>query len=242
MKLAVFLFLFAGLSRADVLIVADEIPAMQVLAAKLEAAESIHSAIVRQEGMPADLSKYSAVIVYIHRALHEPPEKAFVAYAEAGGRLVLLHHSISSGKRSNRYWFPFLKVRLLKGKMSAGGYKWIEGVTLQIVNLAPEAYITSHNVHYDERIPYKEGKQLPGFTLEDSEVYLNHVLQGPRTILLGLKYTDAKSGKTYLQDHAGWFMKTGKGSVVYLMPGHSIRDFENPACAQIVVNAAVYKP
>ncbi len=75
MRLLVVLLLFAGLTRADVLIVADEIPAMKVLAAKLEAAEGVHSTIISQDETPADLAKYSAVIVYIHRALHEPPEK-----------------------------------------------------------------------------------------------------------------------------------------------------------------------
>ena len=31
----------------------------------------------------------------------EPAEKTFIQYAESGGKLVLLHHSISSGKRPN---------------------------------------------------------------------------------------------------------------------------------------------
>jgi hypothetical protein len=40
-----------------------------------------------------------------------------------------------------------------------------------------------------------------------------------------------------MQDIAGWRMATGKGRVVYLMPGHAKRDFEDQAYGQIVVNA-----
>ena len=38
---------------------------------------------------------------------------------------------------------------------------------------------------------------------EATEVYLNHVFLERHQILLSLKYTDEKSGKTYMQDRAG---------------------------------------
>lgn len=42
---------------------------------------------------------------------------------------------------------------------------------------------------------------------------------------------------TYMQDIAGWVKPEKSGRVVYLMPGHSQKDFENPVYSQIVINA-----
>lgn len=235
--------LFAG---SGVLIVADEMPAMELLAGKLKAAEGLASDLVLQTALPADLTRYGTVIVYIHKGLDEAAERAFIGYAEGGGKLLVLHHSISSGKRKNKDWFPFLGVALPQGGVNEDGYQWQESITLDLVNLAPEHFITTHQVQYPARIAYGHSpdaeKQLPGFTLPDSEVYLNHVLSGPRTPLLGLRFADPKSGQVWMQGHAGWVRPAGKGWAIYLMPGHSALDFENPAYARIVMNAVIWKP
>jgi hypothetical protein len=233
---------------ADVLIVADEAPAMQVLAKKLKAEETIDSKIVTQTTMPAELSSFSAVIVYIHGNLAEKAEQAFIEYAKSGGKLIVLHHSISSGKRQNKEWFKFLGVSLPAGELSAGGYKYFEGIEMDLVNLAPEHFITSNKVSYPARVAWKSPeagaaeKTLAGVALKETEVYLNHVLTEPRTILLGVKFTDAKTGQTYMQSTAGWIKPAGKGTVIYLMAGHSGRDFEDPTYARIVLNAVICKP
>jgi hypothetical protein len=240
-----FLFLacaFALPAADQVLIVADEFPAMEILAAKLKAGEGVPATIVKQTEIPSDLSGYSAVVVYIHRAITEPAEKSFIQYAEAGGKLVLLHHSLGSGKRQNRYWFPFVQISLPEQPFEQGGYRWTEGVTIELVNLAPHEYITTHQVKYDRDMDYTSSEsgaagRYPGFRLEGSEVYLNQILTGSRTMLLGLKYTDHETGKTYMQDRGGWYMKRGSGWVVYLMPGHTAADFQNEAYGQIAVNA-----
>ena len=248
MKIILCLLLSSSLFAAGkVLIVADEIPAMELLAAKLKAAEGMDSKIVLQPDMPPDLSGYSSVIVYIHKKMDEAPEKAFIQYTEAGGNLVLLHHSISSGKRPNHYWFPWLQISLPEGDFEKGGYRWTAPVTLDFVNLAPKEYITTHRVTYPEKIAYTSsatGKAAtyPGFRLLETEVYLNHVYSGPRTPLLGLKYTDEKTGKTHMQDIAGWYKPIKSGRVVYLMSGHSDRDFENPVYSRIVINAVASAP
>jgi hypothetical protein len=232
---------------ADVLIVADEFPAMEVLAAKLKSEEHINSKIVSQKELPENLSAFEAVAVYIHKDLSEPAENAFIAYALGGGKLVLLHHSISSGKRKNAHWFSFLGVALPEGEVAHGGYKWIEGVSLDLVNLNPNHFIMTNKVSYPEHIAYKPANtsatqgDLPGFKLEESEVYLNHVLDLSRTLLMGLKFTDEKTGTVYMQSHAGWIKTAGKGTVIYLMPGHTKRDFENPTYSRIVLNAFAYK-
>ena len=236
-------------ATGEVLIVADEFPAMEHVAAKLKAEEGLNSRVVWQTNLPPDLSVFSAVVVYIHLRLNEPAEKAFVAYAQAGGKLVVLHHSISSGKRKNRQWFNFLGVALTEGDVNTGGYKWIEGITQQIVNLAPDHYITTHKVNYPEQIGFKTDadtaeRTLPGFTLRESEVYLNHTLADNqnRTHLLGFKFTDKNTGRTYMQSHAGWIKPSGNGWIVYLQPGHDLHDLTNPCFERIVVNAVVWKP
>jgi hypothetical protein len=245
---AIGLALAATLSSAvaDVLIVADEFPAMEVLAAKLKNEAHIDSKLISQKELPANLAAFDAAIVYIHGALSEPAENAFIDYTRAGGKLVLLHHSISSGKRKNAHWFQFLGVLLPEGDVNQGGYKWIEGVTIELVNLNQNHFIMTNQVSYPATITYSATnapvRRLPGFKLDGSEVYLNHVHTEPRTLLMGLKYTDAKSGAVYLQDRAGWIKPAGKGWIIYLMPGHTRKDFENDAYGRIVVNAVLFKP
>jgi len=241
--LALLLSMNAAFAAGSVLIVADEFPAMEVLAAKLKSAEDIDSKIVKQTEIPADLSSYRALIVYIHGDMKDPAEKVFINYARNGGRLVLLHHSISSGKRRNQFWIPFVGVNLPYGEFENGGYRWIDPVNLDVVNLAPGHYITTHNIKYDTKVRYSRSdaktgeKEYDGFHLEDTEVYLNHVFLEPHQIFLGLKYKDEKTGKTYMQDRAGWYKRAGKGHLYYFMAGHSVNEFKNPIYSQMVVNS-----
>src|SRR2546423_35101 len=131
--------------------------------------------------------------------------------------------------------FPCLGVSLPEGDVSEGGYKWSEGVTWDLVNLNPNHFIMTNRVTYPAHVAYdstnaiSSNGTLPGFTLKNSEVYLNHVHTEPRTLLMGLKYTDTATGKTYTQDRAGWVKPAGKGWLVYLMPGHRQSDFDNAA-------------
>jgi hypothetical protein len=232
---------------ADVLIVADEMPVMHSLADRLKSEEHIESKVISQDELPGSLASYDAVVVYIHKALSSKAEEAFIAYTKNGGKLIVLHHSISSGKRKNEHWFPFLGVTLPEGDVTQGGYKWTEGVVWDLVNLNPNHFIMTNRVSYPQRIAYS-GKNappsketLPGFTLSNSEVYVNHVHTEPRTILMGLKYTD-KGGTTWMQDRAGWVKPAGEGWIVYLMPGHRQSDFDNVAYGRIVLNAIIWKP
>ena len=214
---------FGSGTKGDVLIVADEFPAMETLAKRLKTEENRASQLVDQAHLPASLAPFDAVVVYIHKELTPAAEQTFIGYANAGGRLVLLHHSISSGKRQNRDWFNFLGVALPEGDLDHGGYKWIEGVTVQCLNLGPNQFIMTNQVRYPDQIviaqPDGTSRPVPGFTLHATEVYLNHNLTGPRTVLMGLIYSDAKTGKTWKQETAGWLRRTGKGTVVYFMPG-----------------------
>ncbi len=226
-----------------VLIVADEFPAMQVLSDRLQRDEGWTSRVVKQEDMPASLTEFAAVVVYIHMDLKASAENAFIAYAEAGGKLVALHHSISSGKRANAHWFGFLGVDLKPGDPAQGAYKWIEPVTLTVTSLTNH-FITTNKVVWPQQTSFRREAggtptATPSFTLHDSEVYLNHTLVGPRTVLLGFQYRDA-GGVEWMQERAGWFKPAGKGWLYYFQPGHSPKDFEDPTFSRIVVNAIVH--
>jgi hypothetical protein len=223
-------------AATGILVVCDEVPAMETLARQVKSRVGMSSEITSQDKMPAALASYPAVMVYIHKNIDAAPEKAFIDYARNGGKLILLHHSISSGKRPNHDWFPFLEISLPTGAFESGGYKYFDPATFDVVNLAPHDYVTTHDVKYSERIDYG-GKELPGFHARDTEIYLNHVFSGPRTILLGVKYTEPKSGKLFMQDTAGWYKKTEKGEVYYFMVGHRAEDFEDATYAQIIANA-----
>lgn len=228
--------------------VADEFPAMQVLARQLQQTGGYASWIVAQTNLPAALDPFAAVFVYIHGAMAARTEEALIRFTENGGRLIALHHSISSGKRTNAHWFEFLGVALPTGDVTQGGYKWIESISQDILNLAPTHMVTSQEVRYPATFdlpPAKPGepaRRLAGFTLGHSEVYLNHRLNGPHTLLLGFRYRDAKSGVEYVQDHAGWLRPAGRGLIFYFQPGHSPAEFEDPAYARILLNALRYQP
>jgi hypothetical protein len=73
---------------------------------------------------------------------------------------------------------------------------------------------------------------LASLTLHDSEVYLNHALRAPRTVLLGCKYKDAQSGKTWTQDRAGWYKPVSKGLLFYFQPGRQRRGLRKPGLCQ----------
>ena len=227
------------LAAKPVLIVSDGAP-IRILAVQLKA-HGVQSETMSEETMPANLSSYPAVLVYVHSVLAAPAEQAYMAYANAGGKLIVLHHSISSQKRQNPNWLAFLGVKLPEGDVSEGGYKFYDPVNLTLVNLAPKDWITTHDVHWESRAEYR-GEDHDAIQLPATEVYVNHVLEGPRTVLLGFKFREEKSGVAYTQDTAAWYKKAGKGWVMYFMAGHSGKEFEDPAYAQILVNAVNFRP
>ncbi len=239
-----------------ILIVHDELPQMQVLAKFLREEGGLDVTVVEQSALPEDWSAYRAVIAYIHRVLEVSTERAIIAYTENGGRFIALHHSISSKKAGNEFYFDFLGIRLDDPKasknpvMPGGGYGWREGVTLTLVNLNLSHYITSHDVTWGDEISYTSSDQpsvealYPSISLHESEVYLNHKFTDGRekTVLCGLKILDDRNGQMFMQDRGAWLKKHGKGEVVYLMPGHAPSDFENDNFVQMILNAVTWEP
>jgi len=100
---------------------------------------------------------------------------------------------------------------------------------------APGNPIVTRGVRYPARAVYG-GRERPAIRFSHTEVYLNDVLTGKRTVLMGLKYRDA-AGKLWEQGTAAWSMRAGKGTVLYFMAGHSAAEFEDPAYSRILVNA-----
>lgn len=236
-------------NKAGVLIIQDERPQMDVLAKFLTEKGKLTVTITDQKSMPNDLSPYKAVIVFVHKDLYEPTERAIIDYTKAGGRLVCLHHSISSKKAENKFYFDFLGVQLGKGPMENGGYAY-KASSWTLVNLNSKHYITNHDIKWNDEVAYTSSDQpsvektYPCTRLkDDSEVFINHRLTDGRdkTVLCGLIYTDKTTGKTYMQDRGGWIKTQGKGTIVYLMPGHCVSDYQNERVAQMALNAVTWE-
>ena len=248
-----FCLFFSGAgAQKQVLIIQDELPQMEVLADYLSSnSDDLEIQVVGQDQLPASMSAYDAVIVYIHRTLFEKTENRIIEYTNRGGRLICLHHSISSGKAGNRDYFNFLGIRLdgtehpEDAELPGTGYAWVEPVTLTIVNLNERHYVTNHKINWGEAIEYQPSdlfthrKSFPSISFPGSEVYLNHKFTDGRekTILLGLKYLDTRNNELFMQDRAGWYKKAGKGDIFYFMPGHSSRDFQHSNFSQMILNA-----
>ena len=162
-------------ATADNLIVCDEVPAMETLAKQIENRLHQTSLITSQDKLPPALMGYRSVIVYIHNDLAEPAEVAFIDYAKSGGKLVLLHHTISSGKRKNKYWFPFLGITL------PDTYKYIDDATWNVIPVNGD----------------------PPFTMHETEVYLNHDLDKDRTLLLKMRYNDIEQSTAGWKKNTG---------------------------------------
>jgi hypothetical protein len=242
-------------AQSKVLIIQDELPQMQVLSDFISRnGVNIAIDIVDQDNLPGSMSVYDAVIVYIHRMMFEHTEEMIIEYTKKGGRFICLHHSISSGKAKNKNYFPFLGIRLdgtdnaTDAELPGEGYAWVEPVTLTIVNLNLQHYVTNHKIDWGEEIEYQpsdlHGKKqkFPSISLLESEVYLNHKFTDgkEKTILLGLKYLDTRNNELFMQDRAGWYKKAGAGEIFYFLPGHSSLDFQNSNLSQMILNAINY--
>jgi hypothetical protein len=232
------------------LIVADEWAPMDVLAGFLRARGKFAVEKAEQNALPPDLAAYRTVFMYIHSRMHEPCEKALVAYATGGGRLVILHHGIASARRLNPAWLRLTGIAIPPRDHPEHPWRVIGNTTHTLVNLAPGHFITTHGITYDREVAYtsptepKRRGRFPAIDLEKTEVFLNQQFTDgqAKTVLFGFRCTDPGTGKVIMQDTSGWLKRAGAGWVFYFQPGHSASDFADERYAQIVLNAVLWKP
>jgi hypothetical protein len=233
-----------------VLIVADEPAPMEVLAEFLRAEGRCGARIVEPKDLPADLAAYDAVFQYIHGPMKDAIGQTLIAYARGGGRLVLLHHAVASARRNNPEFLRFVGVEIAPRDDARRPWRVIEGIPYTLVNLQPRHYITAHKVRYDRTVEYESSDgpsaavRLPAIELAETEVFLNQQFTDGRekTVLLGFRIVDPKSGGVIMQDRAGWFKPAGKGWVFYFQPGHRAEDFRNRNYAQMILNCLTWQP
>ncbi|HUG80071.1 MAG TPA: hypothetical protein VML01_00295, partial [Bryobacterales bacterium] len=185
---------------------------MKELAAALERAG--YTAHVDEQEPFAERLKQSApraVFMYVHGDTSPGVESALIDYTTSGGRLIILHHGIASAKVRSTRWLPFLGIAILPRDHQTHPWRVLRG-DVEVVNLQPHHYVTTHNVDYPGRVSYRPSdepsteQEIDAFTLPDTEMFLNqHFTDGRRkTVLLGARVV--VDGKTYAQDRAGWMM------------------------------------
>ena len=209
-----------------------------------------------ESGCYLESGDHGALIAYIHQPLNPITEEALISYAESGGKLLVLHHSLASAKTENPGWLKFLGVSLFPGD-SVYPWKVTAHTAHTMVNLAPGHYITSNGIEYKSETEFSfsdrpdlEGS-FPFFTLPDTEVFHNQRLSGEdeKVILFGYKMTDeAVAGKLQsqglpiMEPTSGWYKPAGKGWVFYFQAGHGEEDFLNPNFFQVIRNCLQWEP
>jgi hypothetical protein len=232
----------AGSAAPLAVLLHDEAGPMETLAAGLKK-HGFDVVLQEHAAFRAPQARDAVVFMYVHATLKPEIEDALIRYAEGGGRLIVLHHGMASGKMRNTRWPAFLGIRILPRDAPDDAWIVLRG-DVDVVNLAPGHWITAQGVRWPETVAYTPSdapsaeQQLPAFRLPDTEFFHNQLFTDARrkTVLLGVKVT-AGAG-TVMQDRGGWMMPAGRGLVFYFQPGHFARDFENPTFLQILVNSA----
>jgi len=233
-----------------VLIVCDERAQMEALARFLRQEGKLEVEIVDQENFPAQPSGYRAIVDFVHKPFSDRVEQALITFTENGGRVISIHHSISSSKRLNKYWLGFCGMTLPPKPRDQGGWHVIGNTTAVLVSLRPDHYVTSHNVKYPKTTVYessevlKAERNLPALEFPRSEVFLGQQIHdmGEKEMLFGLKCVDPKTSQTVMIDRGGWYQRKGRGWHFYFQIGHGTGDFLNPAYCQILLNAISWQP
>lgn len=240
MLAATGLVVAATAQHRPVLIVHDEVGPMQSLSEGLANWHGIESELVDQQDF-TQVGDRLAVMMYVHKPLLERVETALIDYAERGGRLVILHHGIASAKLQNPRWLDLLGVQIQPRDDPQYPWKVLRG-DYQLVNLAPQHFVTSNHVSYPATTAYTPSdspsteQTRTALVLPDTEIFLNHIFRDGRekTVLFGFRVE--ADGSVYMQDRAGWLKKTGKGTTFYFQPGHFAKDYTRDY-VQILANA-----
>ncbi|MBD3268129.1 hypothetical protein GF373_15810 [bacterium] len=238
-------------TAGTVLVVADEFEQMEILKTYMKEHGDYHLELLEQDEFPDTISQeFDGVIEFVHGKLRDDVAKAIIDYTLAGGRTVVLHHGVSSGKKNTKGWYDFLGMELDRAEGAENYYYWMHDVEFYMVNLNPNHFITSHNVKYSHGVSYRPSDapstmaNFAGIRFIDSEVFVNHQFTDGRekTVLFGFKFKNPKTSETIMQDRSGWYKPKGDGYVFYFHPGHTVEDFKHENYCQIILNAFEWKP
>lgn len=247
-------WLWAGVQPAftqTVYVVADEFEQMEVLDAFLQANGPFRLHILEQADFPKTLPPdTTAVIEFVHGQLSDAIAATIMEYTLGGGRTLVIHHGLSSGKKSTKGWYKFLGVNLDASPDCPHPYGWLHDVDFQLVNLQPNHYITSNHVVYSATATYRpsdtpsETQSLPALSFANSEVFINHQFTDGREkqVLFGFSFQHPQTGEVIQQDRSGWMKKKGRGWLFYLHPGHTVEDFKTLGYCQIIQNCLDWSP
>ena len=194
------------------------------------------------------LAGFDAGFMYIHKPLEADVERSLMSYADGGGRLIVLHHGISSSNLKNPEWLSFTGIHLEPKDAPTSPWK-VEGNSEHaLVNLNPGHYVTSNGVDYTESREYTSsdspsaGGEYGAVVFESTEFFRNqHIADGrEKIVLFGSRCDVAETGEVVMQDRGGWLKRTGSGWLFYFQPGHEAADFENRDYLQILHNCLTW--
>jgi hypothetical protein len=92
-----------------------------------------------------------AIITY-NKNLYTPTTvKALINYTNNGGRLIALHHNISSMMLRRPEWLNFCQIEIIRGPGVEYPWSVIEGGDLYLYNLAPRHPVTTDGISYPDK-------------------------------------------------------------------------------------------
>lgn len=237
--------LLISCGQERILIIADEWPQMDALAARLSEQGKYNIRKAEQDQLDVDLSDFEFVLVYVHKPLVRDVEKGLIDYTHDGGSLIVLHHGIASAKMENPAWLEFLGIELFPRDHLKFPWGVLANTTHTMVNLYPGHFITSNGIIYVKTVPFHSEYdtvfhgEYPAFDLPDTEIFLNQRFKGDQArVLFGFTNTDGSR----MQPTSGWYKPSGKGNIFYYQAGHSVADFENENFIRIILNTLEWKP
>ena len=245
LSMLLFSTLILSCQEQRILIIADEWPQMDTLAARLVSQTGYDIQKATQDQVGSDLSGFEFVFMYVHKPLLDGAEKVMIDYVQGGGALIVLHHGIASAKMQNPAWLDFLGIELFPRDHPEYPWGVLAFTTHTMVNLNPGHFITSTCINYQKDIPFHSEYDTifhglyPAFDLPDTEIFLNQrFLDDQSKVLFGFRNADGSR----MQPTSGWYRKSGKGMVFYYQAGHSPADFEDPNYIRILLNTLEWEP
>lgn len=84
---------------------------------------------------------------------------------------------------------------------------------------------------------------FPAKILKNVAACFTHTFTDGRVkqVIFGLKYQDPHTEQLFMQDRVLWLKQDGQREVLYLIPGESASDSQNPFIQQSILNALYWQ-